>query len=143
MNRHALHERFRVCLQALLDEALAHLSQGETREILSSQEGILVEIVGRRRSVSMSELARAAGTRPNTMTGVVDRLVRRGVLERRHAEADRRIIQVNLTALGREYLAAYHNLIRHFAGSLLARLDAADRLRLVTLLERVVAGADA
>lgn len=62
---------------------------------------------GRGRSVS--ELARAAGTRPTTLTSVLDRLERRGHITRGPLPGDRRGVLVELTRSGREAAAA----IRH------------------------------
>jgi len=54
----------------------------------------------------VSQLAAAAGTRPTTMTSVLDRLERRGLISRRAMPGDRRAVQVRLTASGRAAAAA-------------------------------------
>jgi DNA-binding MarR family transcriptional regulator len=48
------------------------------------------------------ELARALSLRQPTVTGLVDRLVARGVVLRRHDARDRRVVRVSLTPQGRE-----------------------------------------
>ena len=53
---------------------------------------------GRRRTVS--ELGRAAGTRPTTLTSVLDRLERRGHIIRGARPGDRRAVLIELTASG-------------------------------------------
>jgi MarR family transcriptional regulator, organic hydroperoxide resistance regulator len=50
---------------------------------------------------TMSELAAAAGTRPSTLTSVLDRLERRGLIRRGPAPGDRRAVLVELTPAGR------------------------------------------
>ena len=47
----------------------------------------------------MSELAAATGTRPTTLTSVLDRLERRGQISRGPAPGDRRAVLVELTAV--------------------------------------------
>jgi DNA-binding MarR family transcriptional regulator len=48
-----------------------------------------------------SELAAACGTRPTTLTGVLDRLERRGHITRGSRAGDRRSVLVGLTPAGR------------------------------------------
>jgi DNA-binding MarR family transcriptional regulator len=55
---------------------------------------------GRPRTVS--ELGAAIGIRPTTLTGVLDRLERRGCLTRGARAGDRRAVLIELTAYGRE-----------------------------------------
>jgi DNA-binding MarR family transcriptional regulator len=49
---------------------------------------------------TITELSSATGTRPTTLTGVLDRLQTRGLLTRQPHAADRRAIVVALTASG-------------------------------------------
>ncbi|WP_198676044.1 MarR family winged helix-turn-helix transcriptional regulator [Kribbella monticola] len=55
---------------------------------------------GRARTVS--ELGAAIGIRPTTLTGVLDRLERRGCLTRGARAGDRRAVLIELTEYGRE-----------------------------------------
>lgn len=48
----------------------------------------------------MSELAAAAGTRPTTLTSVLDRLERRGQISRGTRQGDRRTVLIELTSAG-------------------------------------------
>jgi MarR family transcriptional regulator, organic hydroperoxide resistance regulator len=52
-------------------------------------------------SRTVRELVHATGQRPSTLTGVLDRLERRRLIERRPHPTDRRSIAVHLTADGR------------------------------------------
>jgi MarR family transcriptional regulator, organic hydroperoxide resistance regulator len=81
-------------------------------------------------------LADATGQRPSTLTGVVDRLERRGLVERRPNPADRRSSVLEPTAAGRTAIArvqrAVHAVGRRGArhaprGELDALLTAVDR----------------
>jgi DNA-binding MarR family transcriptional regulator len=58
---------------------------------------------GRGRTVS--ELGAAVGTRPTTLTGVLDRLERRGFITRGPRPGDRRAVVVELTSPGRQAAA--------------------------------------
>jgi DNA-binding MarR family transcriptional regulator len=54
------------------------------------------------RPVAMSEVAAALGCDASNVTGLVDRLEERGLIERRSATADRRVKMVAVTAPGRK-----------------------------------------
>ncbi|MEV7023810.1 MarR family transcriptional regulator [Kitasatospora sp. NPDC093558] len=54
------------------------------------------------RSRTASELGAAVGTRPTTLTGVLDRLEQRGHITRGTRAGDRRSVLVELTASGRQ-----------------------------------------
>jgi DNA-binding MarR family transcriptional regulator len=50
---------------------------------------------------TVSEICAEAGSRPSTITSVLDRLERRGHIARRPRPADRRVVVVELTSSGR------------------------------------------
>ncbi|TAK29305.1 MAG: MarR family transcriptional regulator [Chloroflexota bacterium] len=52
--------------------------------------------------VSMNELSESMGVANSTMTRMVDQLVRKELVYRRHDEEDRRVVRVELTAQGLE-----------------------------------------
>lgn len=67
----------------------------------ASEMNVLANLAdGRARTIS--ELGVAAGTRPTTLTSVLDRLERRELLVRSPRPGDRRAVEVSLTAAGRE-----------------------------------------
>ena len=63
------------------------------------------------RSRSVSELGRAVGTRPTTLTSVLDRLEQRGHITRRPRPGDRRGVLIELTSSGRDAAATIRNAI--------------------------------
>jgi DNA-binding MarR family transcriptional regulator len=76
------------------------------------------------------ELVAATGQRPSTLTGVLDRLERRGLVARRPNPADRRSVVVALTTEGR---AAAERVATAFA-HVEARLPAEDVRRVLHAL---------
>jgi len=58
------------------------------------------------RNRTMSELAAATGARPTTLTSVLDRLERRGLVSRGSAPGDRRAVLIALTQGGRQAAGA-------------------------------------
>ncbi|MEV6106150.1 MarR family transcriptional regulator [Streptomyces sp. NPDC051940] len=65
------------------------------------------------RARTMSELAAAVGTRPSTLTSVLDRLERRGLVVRGKRPGDRRAVSVELTPDGQD---AARTVARTFTG---------------------------
>ena len=58
----------------------------------------------RQRAMRMTELAELTNTSSANVTGMVDRLVERGLASREHDPSDRRVVLVSLTPLGTEEL---------------------------------------
>jgi len=55
-------------------------------------------------TVTMSNLAQGMSVPMSTATGVVDRLVKKGLLERGRSEEDRRVVTVSLTEDGKDMI---------------------------------------
>ena len=68
---------------------------------LSLSQYHLLEGLRERATMTMSELALAAGVAPPTATRMLDGLVRDGLVERRASHTDRRSVLVSLTDAGR------------------------------------------
>jgi MarR family transcriptional regulator, organic hydroperoxide resistance regulator len=103
-------------LQALA-AALAEL------ELTPSELNTLANLAdGRTRTVR--ELGRDTGTRATTLTGVLDRLERRGYLTRELAAADRRSFRVTLTDQGRTVAGRVRRAVADLEGDALAGLSA-------------------
>lgn len=69
---------------------------------LTFKEVFLLEILGRRNSATMTELASELAVPLTTMTSAVTRMVQKGYLQRRRIEEDRRVVQVTLSPAGRD-----------------------------------------
>jgi DNA-binding MarR family transcriptional regulator len=75
--------------------------EGLEREFSFSQTMILQALNGRR-EMKMNELAGFLGLSKANATGLVDRLLRRGLVDRRHGEEDRRVVLVRLSPAGQD-----------------------------------------
>lgn len=92
----------------------------------------------RDRRLKMAELADYLGLDKSTMTGLVDRAVKRGILERAPNPTDGRAVDVFLSREGTELSDRLH---AQFVQSLAPRTSAlspTDRNRLQTLLEQLL-----
>jgi DNA-binding MarR family transcriptional regulator len=89
----------------------------------------------------MSELARLMRCDTSNLTGIVDRLEDRGLIERVTPRTDRRVRAVQLTDAGRELRADLGRAVRD-RNPLLARLSTAECDQLTELLGRMLATDD-
>jgi DNA-binding MarR family transcriptional regulator len=85
--------------------------------------------------LAMSELAGILGCDNSNVTGIVDRLEYRGLVERRPAEHDRRVKLLALTAAGQELRDEIGDRLHAPPGEL-AGLDEADQRALRDILRR-------
>lgn len=67
-----------------------------------------IEIIGHEKSLRMKELAEKLGVTTGTLTVTVDRLERKGLIERRPHETDRRSYLIVLTDAGEEHFSRHH-----------------------------------
>ncbi len=72
--------------------------------LISQPQFQTLEHVHRQQECTMHELAEALGKSPSTMTGQVERLIRRGLLARQYDEDDRRTVRVTITPTGQQIL---------------------------------------
>ncbi|WP_203922767.1 MarR family winged helix-turn-helix transcriptional regulator [Rugosimonospora africana] len=96
----------------------------------------------RDRRVRMTDLANFLGLDKSTMSGLVDRAERRGLLERGRNPTDGRAVDVYMTAAGLELAQQAHGEVRRALASATGRLGKQERHRLTQLLEHMLGPAD-
>jgi DNA-binding MarR family transcriptional regulator len=102
---------------------------------LTAAEINALAILADGRSRSVSELGRAAGARPTTLTSVLDRLERRGHVTRGPRPGDRRGVLIELTGSGRQAAATIRHAITGIEQRALAPLPAETTAALRTALQ--------
>jgi DNA-binding MarR family transcriptional regulator len=110
--------------------------------VTPGQVGLLV-MVGANPGVSQSALAKSLGVERASLGEAVERLVRRGCLERLRAPGDRRRHALHLTRDGEQFLDRLVPLIRAHERAVADPLSAAERDTLVRLLRRLAGEAPA
>lgn len=94
-------------------------------------------------AVPASALARAVHLSQATVTGILDRLERHGLVQRARGAADRRTVLVSITALGRERLASAPSLLQDRFREKLSQLRDWERLAMLANLQRIAEMMDA
>jgi DNA-binding MarR family transcriptional regulator len=72
---------------------------------LTGPQLVCLRVVARLRTTTPSELARQVALSQATVTGIVDRLVRRDLITRGRSETDRRHVQLSITDAGLDLVA--------------------------------------
>ncbi len=104
---------------------------------LRPAEFSLLLVVDRNHGLTQRRVAAALGIRPSNLVGMVARLVARGLAEQRASPADRRAIELHLTAPGRALLAQGMKLARQHDRNVTAALSNEERQKLLEQLNRL------
>lgn len=110
---------------------------------LTAPQLIIMQTIQREGQTSASMLAKKVALSQATVTTILDRLERGGLIERRRSESDKRVVHVHLTAAGAEKLDIAPELLQ--AGFLreFRKLEDWERHMLTASLERIAAMMDA
>ncbi|MDA0563314.1 MarR family transcriptional regulator [Streptomonospora sp. S1-112] len=109
--------------------------------LTSQQAHLMCRLVGG--PVYMAALGRMLHLEKPGLSGLVDRVERRGLVERVRDPRDRRMWRVGLTEEGQRVAVATHRDVMAGLEALTAELGADDADLLKALLERLLAGASA
>jgi len=103
---------------------------------LTGAEWDALRILGRRGECMMREVAEVCAVALSTMTGIIDRLVKKGLVQRRHSEADRRVVLVRCTGRGRLAYAERLDADMRLVLTMLEALQPQEQRQLVTLVQK-------
>jgi DNA-binding MarR family transcriptional regulator len=121
-------------LSFLIQGLLEHRAREHDLSVISTRLlGIL-----RDRRPTMNELARFLDLDKSSVTGLVDRAERRGLVERVPSAADRRAVLVSLTEHGRSQVSAAAARFEADVSAVLEHLTPADRGQLTGLISRLL-----
>ena len=145
--RRSSHARYRALLQLLRTaDALWNASRQffAQWDLSPSQFNVVNLLSDQPRGLSQTELGRLLITHRSNVTGLVDRLVKRGLVSRNDAAGDRRAYRVLLTSAGskllQQILPSYHALAEQVWGGMpdaRARQLTEDLARLSKKAEKV------
>ena len=139
----------RLSLEAFADRAMelfSQLSRGMIRHetnylskgVITLPQVWVMRFLSRQRECSMRELADYMKMGVSSVTGMIDRLVKQGLANRRRTEKDRRLVYVDLTAKGRKIVKEILGERRETTLNLFESLSAEERLTYLCILEKLV-----
>ncbi|MNI45099.1 transcriptional regulator SlyA [compost metagenome] len=104
---------------------------------------IQIRLLGilRDREPSMQQLARHLGLDKSSITGLVDRAERRGLVERTVSSSDRRGFNVRATAVGWQIIHEVGEQIEHQITAMTVGLTESERTQTIVLAGKILAAA--
>lgn len=124
-------------LCGLFQRNRAHMLAATAAHDLSPMQAQVLRLLEPDRAVPMSTVADQLYCDASNVTGIVDRLEARGLVERRRAAHDGRVRALALTAAGAEVSAAVHAKLRE-PPPVIANLSDEDQRTLADVLRRAL-----
>jgi DNA-binding MarR family transcriptional regulator len=121
--------------------AVAARSLGDVAEEVTLTQYRTLVVLASRGPQSLAELAEAVDVTPPTATRMCDRLIKKGLVVRRHERGDRRLIRLTLAKNGRELVNAVTQRRRAEITHLMAAVPPEQQTALVDSLRRLSAAA--
>lgn len=120
-------------LMTRLDQALL-----ETAGITAAQSGALYYLKDNDGCL-FTELSRALGLDKSAITGLVDRLAGKGLVERRALPSDRRAMRIMLTAAGKDAASRCLKITKEFNSAIMEGLSEQEIESLSKILQKIIA----
>lgn len=121
--------------------AVAARSLGDVADEVTMTQYRTLVVLASHGPQSAAALAEAVDVTPPTATRMSDRLVRKGLVVRRHDRSDRRLIRLTLAKKGRDLVAAVTERRRIEIARLLAAIPVEQQSSLVDALQHLTAAA--
>jgi DNA-binding MarR family transcriptional regulator len=121
--------------------AVAARSLGDVAEEVTLTQYRTLVVLASRGPQSLAELADAVDVTPPTATRMCDRLIKKGLIVRRHERGDRRLIRLTLAKHGRELVDAVTQRRRKEISHLMEAIPLGQQTALVDSLKRLTAAA--
>ena len=96
-------------------------------------------LIARNPGISQTELSHANGRDKSSLTPVVEDLVRRGLVERKRMDSDRRTYRLYLTPAGKKVLTMMTRCARRHERNLDNVIGERDRKRFIQILKKIAA----
>jgi DNA-binding MarR family transcriptional regulator len=121
--------------------AVATASLGDAADDITIAQYRALVVLASRGPQRMADLAAALDVAPSTAGRMCDRLLRKGLIRRQRARADRRAVQVSITAAGRQVVDEATARRRALLAGILAKLPARQQSAVAAALRSFAAAA--
>ncbi len=134
-----LQEQILYLLRRLARITELHSRQLEHHYGLTGPQLVALHVLIRHGEMSSGALARALQLSPPTVTGILDRLERKGLAERTRSRVDRRAVVLRATSSAREVVAGAPSLLHARFAERLAALSEYEKASIVNALRQLAA----
>lgn len=104
---------------------------------LSGKELYVLEHIREDNPWRFNEFAENYHIKPSTLTGIVERLEKKGLLKRERDEKDRKAVYLYCTSEGKRIVKDHIEEDQLFFNSMLATLDTSERAQFIDLVKRI------
>ena len=106
--------------------------------IMSKQELFTLMILDRLKEATMSQLSDQMNFPMSTATGIIDRLVKKGYIERGKNETDRRIVVISLADKGKDFVKRMKGMLFTYAQRAYDALNEEEREAAFRIVDKVI-----
>jgi len=141
---HNQGEEVLICLRKIM-QAIALHSRSLVKQVgLTGPQLIFLKTVAKHEIISVGEIAKAISLSQATVTGILERLVKRGLVSRQRSDQDKRRVLIRITPAGDQILTQAPPLMQASFLKHLDRLDDWEQTMILSVLQRIVSmmGAD-
>lgn len=107
----------------------------QANKILPVNQLVVLGILGDEGILSISEVCRKISVSKPQMTIIIDKLEKKGLVYRVYSKEDRRIINIDLTEKGKEYLSSLLEMFKENLSHKLISLPEEELAKLLNLIE--------
>lgn len=137
MSIEAFADRVNDIMPAVFKEFAKRLTRELHKTKITLMQFFVLEFLNREGESKMTELAHFTNVTTAAMTGIVDRLVRDGYVERVYDNNDRRIVKVKLTQPGCSVANKICERRRHMVVKVFAKISEEERRQYLNILSHI------
>jgi DNA-binding MarR family transcriptional regulator len=143
MDGFASHEEVLVTLRQIIRRIDLHSRRLVQMHGLTGPQLIILKELGRAEEMPVGQLARLINLSHPTVTTILDRLEKRGLISRNRSAADKRRVMVSITEPGISVLGGAPSLVQEQFARRFDRLEKWEQTLILSSLQRVAAMMDA
>ncbi|MBI5117126.1 MarR family transcriptional regulator [Candidatus Poribacteria bacterium] len=98
-----------------------------------------IEIIGNMEEGTVSQIAEQAKVAQSTMSTMIDKLVKKGIVKRTRSKSDRRVVSTKLTDKGKLAYREHENVHREVTKNWLHVLNEQEQKFLLDIMEKIAA----
>lgn len=104
---------------------------------ISFTQMVILGILSRMDNAKMGDLSKTLGVTKSAVTGLIDRLIRAGLVRRSRSKEDRRIVRVSLTSKGMALSKKIDDFKLNGIGSLFSNINQDERMQYLVILRKL------
>jgi DNA-binding MarR family transcriptional regulator len=131
-------EQVLICLRKIMQAISLH-SRSLVKQVgLTGPQLIFLKAVAKSEGMPVGEIAKAISLSQATVTGILERMVKRGLVSRQRSERDKRQVLIHLTPAGEQILAQAPPLMQASFLKQLEHLEDWEQTMILSALQRII-----